>query len=163
MLQRLYPNMKSFKRVRRSINRAFQGLNQKGQSLLQDLENHKLEKLYCITKMQRHFLSTKSTLLKIPICKKAFFTQCQRRGKTFERNKLETLWWVELCLKGKHLMLEILRISWFNTKTLKSAFKRFETKIKIEIQIHHGVLSTKTKWVLHVRSQLLALQTPKNI
>lgn len=91
MLQKHCQSTKSFKRVKRSINPVFQGLNLKEQSRLLDHENHKHEKLYSIIKMQKHFLNTKSTLLKIPIYRKVFFTQCQRRDKTFERNKQETL------------------------------------------------------------------------
>jgi len=82
--------MKYFKRARRSISQVSQELNPKELSHRLDLENLKHEKHCFITKMQRHFQNTKNTLLKIPIYKKVFSIQCQKHGKIFERNRLET-------------------------------------------------------------------------
>lgn len=90
MLPKRCQNMRYFKRVRRSISQVSQGLNPKGLNHRLDLENLKHEKHCFITKMQRHFQNTKNTLLKIPIYKKAFFIQCRKQGKIFERNRLET-------------------------------------------------------------------------
>jgi len=74
--------MKCFQKAKRSINPAFQELNQNEQSRHRDLETHSQERLYFTTKTLKQYQNTKNTSLRIQMYKKTYCTRCLKQGRT---------------------------------------------------------------------------------